>query len=208
MENLIYQNQHYSIWESKNENLYELAKFIVCENYKHHTGIFSESEVRNEIELVYQEELAYSDDSIIFLVRNNHDKIIGSIRVFKWNRKQMLPIQKIFNINPLVQIHSEQKYNYWHIGRFAIDSYNGISTLSLFKQLMVYAIRPIIKTEYSYMIAETDSKLLKVMNALGIKTVQLGGSVKYLASETIPVCSSREGLESFYNKYKNFCLAS
>lgn len=57
---------------------------------------------------------------------------------------------------------------------------------------MVYAVHPIVCENESYMIAETDSKLLKVMNALGIKTVQLEQSVDYLASETIPVCSSKK----------------
>ena len=36
-------------------------------------------------------------------------------------------------------IHSESDYSYWHIGRFAVDSFVGIPTLTLFKQLMVYA---------------------------------------------------------------------
>lgn len=74
--------------------------------------------------------------------------------------------------------------------------------------LMVYAIHPIIHTDQSYMVAETDSKLLKVMNALGIQTTQLGESLNYLASETIPVCSSREGLIPFYNRYKELHIVS
>lgn len=105
-------------------------------------------------------------------------------------------------------IHSESDYCYWHIGRFAIDSFAGIPTITLFKQLMMYAIHPIVCDDNSYMIAETDSKLLKVMNALGIETIQLGNSVNYLASETIPICSSKNGLIWFYKHYENLYQAS
>ena len=73
---------------------------------------------------------------------------------------------------------------------------------------MVYAVHPIVCDEKSYMIAETDSKLLKVMNALGIETIQLGHSINYLASETIPVCSSKNGLLLFYKHYRRLCNAS
>lgn len=73
---------------------------------------------------------------------------------------------------------------------------------------MVYAVYPVICDTKSYMIAETDSKLLKVMNALGIKTVQMGHSVNYLASETIPVYSSKNGLLLFYKHYNNLCQVS
>jgi hypothetical protein len=137
------------------------------------------------------------------LDENNRVVLIGSIRVFKWDKKQQLPIEKIFGINPMTAIHDEPKYNYWHIGRFAIDSFSGISTLMLFKQLVFLSIKPIIEDTDSYMIAEMDSKLLRTLNALGIETIQLGESVQYLHSETIPVCAKREGLLYFYNKYKD-----
>mgnify|MGYP002964840478 FL=1 len=156
----------------------------------------------------FQEELQYIDSSIIFAVRNMMGKIIGSIRVFKWDRKKTLPVQKIFGVNPLSSIHTEVDYNYWHIGRFAIDSFSGIPTITLFKQLMIYAIHPIVCDDKSYMIAETDSKLLTVMNALGIQTVQLGDSVNYLASETVPIYSSKIGLLPFYNHFRKLYQAS
>ncbi|WMI96704.1 hypothetical protein [Bacteroides fragilis] len=209
MEKLIYTNGQYNIWQLVGkENLNELAEFVVRENYKHHVGDFSSESIKNEIYSVYQEELQYIDNSTIFVVRNDAGKIIGSIRVFKWDRKKTLPLQKIFGINPLTAIHSETDYNYWHIGRFAIDSLAGIPTVILFKQLMVYAVHPIICDSKSYMIAETDSKLLKVMNALGIETVRLGHSINYLASETIPVYSSKNGLLLFYSHYENLYIAS
>lgn len=208
MERLVYASVQYNIWQLGAESLYELAEFVVKENYKHHVGGLSSEYIKDEVDAVYEEELAYMDNSMIFGVRNAEGKIIGSIRVFKWDRKKILPIQKIFGICPLSAIHAEENYSYWHIGRFAIDSFAGIPTITLFKQLMVFAVHPIVCDEESYMIAETDSKLLRIMNALGIETTQLGDSLNYLASETIPVCSSKKGLSVFYNHYQSLYQAS
>lgn len=208
MKKLVYTNATYQIWQLGKENLYTLAEFVVKENYKHHTGSLASESIRDEIEAVYQEELLYADHSQIFMVYDKVGKIIGSIRVFKWDKEQTHPIQKIFGINPLDSIHSEAEYSYWHIGRFAIDSFAGVPTLTLFKQLMVYAVHPIVCDDKSYMIAETDSKLLKVMNALGIETTRLGDSIYYLASETVPVCSSKQGLSRFYAHYGKLYQAS
>lgn len=46
------------------------------------------------------------------------------------------------------------------------------------------------------------------MNALGIETTRLGDSAYYLASETIPICSSKQGLSGFYAHYQNLYQAS
>lgn len=208
MEKLVCVNENYRIWQLDKESLHELAEFVVTENYKHHVGSFTAASIKAEVDSVFQEELQYIDSSIIFAVRNMMGKIIGSIRVFKWDRKKTLPVQKIFGVNPLSSIHTEVDYNYWHIGRFTIDSFSGIPTITLFKQLMIYAIHPIVCDDKSYMIAETDSKLLTVMNALGIQTVQLGDSVNYLASETVPIYSSKIGLLPFYNHFRKLYQAS
>lgn len=208
MEKLIYTNGIYKILQIGKENLCELAEFVVRENYKHHVGKFAQEEIDAKITSVYNEELSYAESSYVYVVRNSIGKLIGSIRVFKWDRKKPLPIQKVFGINPLKVIHSESIYDYWHVGRFAIDSFSGIPTLTLFKQLMVFAVQPIVSDDNSYMIAETDSKLLRVMNALGISTVQLGKSKDYLASETVPVCSSQTGILPFYNHYHEYFKVS
>lgn len=179
----------------------ELSEFIVRENYKHHSQSVQDADIAMETIEVFNEEQHHVRDSKIFLARNVCGKLIGSIRVFKWNRKDILPIQKIFNIDPLKCIGSDDSYSYWHIGRFAIDAYTGISTLTLFKQLMVLAIEPIVHDSNSFMVAEIDSKLLRVMNALGISTITLGKPIYYLASETIPVYSTKQGLTTFYNKH-------
>ncbi|MCF0254723.1 MAG: hypothetical protein HUK10_00330 [Bacteroides heparinolyticus] len=94
------------------------------------------------------------------------------------------------------------------MGRFAIDSTSGFPTIKLFKQLMVLAVAPILNEDDSYMIAETDSHLLRVMNALGIETRQIGNPLIYLASETIPICSNKKGLTNFYHRCYPLLIAS
>lgn len=70
---------------------------------------------------------------------------------------------------------------------------------------MALAVLPIVGDSDSYMIAEIDSKLLKVMNALGFVTNQLGDSIYYLTSETVPISSSKQGIMGFYSKYGCLC---
>lgn len=178
----------------------------MVENYKHHVGTVEASQIADDIADVTKEELAlYGDNTYIYIARDNQGKILGSIRSFLWNRQSVLPLERIYGINPLKAIHSDVKFNYWHVGRFAIDSTSGISTFTLFKSLMALAVQPIVGDSDSYMVAEIDCKLLKVMNALGFETNQLGDSLYYLTSETAPISSSKQGIMGFYSKYGYLC---
>ena len=208
MEKIINVMPKYEISIANQECLEELSRFVVEENYKHHsTNPPSKEKLESDIMTVYNEEKAlYSDTSNIYIARYDH-KIIGSIRVFKWDRKKELPIERMYGINPLEAISHEKYAEYWHIGRFAIAKDSGISTLTLFKRLMALAVKPIVEDKYSYMIAEIDSKLLKVMKVLGFGTRQIGKSIDYLTSETVPVCSSKRGIKGFFSKYGELCKA-
>lgn len=206
MEKLIATFEDYSIFKADAKCINELSQFIVVENYKHHVGTVEASQIADDIADVTKEELAlYGDNTYIYIARDNQEKMLGSIRVFLWNRQSELPLEKIYGINPLEAIHSDVKFNYWHVGRFAIDSTSGISTFTLFKRLMALAVQPIVGDSDCYMIAEIDSKLLKVMNALGFVTNQLGDSIYYLTSETVPISSSKQGIMGFYSKYGCLC---
>lgn len=203
MHNILFKTSSYCISQMDVSELRELATFVVSQNYMHHLeGLFS-GDLSAEIEDIYQEEFQQREASITYTVRDMNDDMIGSIRVLKWDQQKELPIQKIFGISPLEAIPSASQSTFWHVGRFAIDNRKGISTLLLFRQLMMLAIEPIIKSENSIMIAESDSKLLRIMHLLGIETHQLGPSVEYLASETIPIFASKQGLMSFYKKYSS-----
>ena len=200
MEKLKLQSDIYSIYESDNNCAEEVAEFVVKENYGHHLSQFLMDDVMDkEMSNVFAEERMHPN-SIFYLARTPQDKLIGSIRVFKWNRKDMLPIEHVFCINPLERIGHSKNYSFWHVGRFAIKQKRGFSTLALFKELMALAICPIIHDKHGYMIAETDCKLLRTMNMLGIHTTTIGEPIEHLASMTVPIYSSRADLVPYYNK--------
>ena len=110
MEKIINVMPKYEISIANQECLEELSRFVVEENYKHHsTNPPSKEKLESDIMTVYNEEKAlYSDTSNIYIARYDH-KIIGSIRVFKWDRKKELPIERMYGINPLKTI-SHEKY--------------------------------------------------------------------------------------------------
>ncbi len=200
MEKVIWSCDDYTIFRVSADRLHDIARFVVIQNYNHHSSEPIPDTAQEEIKDIYHEELSYAGESVYFIVRDNKGSIIGSIRVFKWNKVIPTPMQKIFNISPLEKVETTQDASFWHIGRFAIDSTVGFSTITMFKQLMALAVAPILREADSYMIAETDSHLLRVMNALGIETRQIGKPLIYLASETIPVYSSKKWLTNFYQR--------
>lgn len=183
-----------------------LAKFVVLENYKHHSNGSLPINYRESIEALYNEEVDYSENSEVFISRNESGEIQGTIRVLKWNYKDELPIQKIFGINPLEITGNTALKSIWHIGRFAIKK--EVRNINLLKKLMVQAIAPICEKKNSIAFAECDSKLLRIMLAMGIKATVIGESINYLGSETIPVAMSYEGLVDFYTANKSLLETS
>lgn len=201
MEKTVFSCINYTISRVGIDRLHDVARFVVTENYIHHSTINFPDTIQVEIDEIYQEELTYRENSEYYIVRDKAKKMIGCIRVFRWDKHTPTPMEKVFHISPLEKIGNSQKNSFWHIGRFAINSSLGFSSLTLFKQLMAIAVAPIMRNQDSYMIAETDCRLLKIMNALGIKTQTLGQPLVYLASETIPICSSKDDLSEFYSRY-------
>lgn len=174
--------------------LFDLAKFVVEENYKHH-NVFSIKSSKDEIQEIYEEESTF-DDSKIFVTKDSFNSVIGSIRVMKWNRSNILPIQKIFQIN-INEIIIDRNCEIWHIGRFAIKKGVDTKGFNIFKSLMAYAINEVCKTENSVAVAECDSKLLRILNLLGLETTILADPIFYLGSETIPVLFTHKSLKRF-----------
>lgn len=178
----------------------DLAQFVVTENFKHHSGNILPDDYKNDINSIKKEELNYFKNSQIFTAKDSSGSILGAIRVLKWNYTDVLPIQKIFGINPLLAIHQPSINEIYHIGRFAIKK--GVGDNTLFKKLMVCAIAPICEHKDNIAFAECDSKLLRVLSLMGIKTTVIGKSIDYLGSETIPVSLTYDGLIDFYTKNK------
>ena len=187
-----------------NITLYSLAKFVVTENFQHHERRYDLNNFEEETESVYEDEISYCN-STVFVSTDNSGGIIGSIRTIKWNGYDVLPMQKLFYIDPLCFL-SDEVTNIWHIGRFAIKHECDKRSFRLFKTLMVFALNEVCKSEESVALAECDSKLLRILKALGIEAEILADPIHYLGSETIPVLFKYDTLKKFLNK--NYYLLS
>ncbi|QTD38555.1 hypothetical protein JL193_04510 [Polaribacter batillariae] len=185
----------------ESDQLFDLAEFIVMENFKHHSNQVLPKDYRKDIHSIYNEEIIYCKNSEIFVAKDHLGGMVGAIRVLKWNYIDVLPIQKIFGINPLVATKEIHVHNIYHIGRFAIKK--EIGNIYLFKQLMICAIASVCAYKDNIVFAECDSKLVRILSLLGIKTNVIGASINYLGSETIPISMDYNGLIEFYNKNKS-----
>jgi len=183
------------------KQLPQLAAFIVNENISQHIDCESKAQYESDIYSILEEEEEFYPDANVFVIKDVLNQLIGAIRVLKWNLKDVLPIEKIFDIDPSAWVKDDPLQNIFHIGRFAIKK--EIRDVHLFKQLMVCAIAPVCQFSENIAFAEIDAKLLRILNLLGISTTVLGASVEYLGSETIPVAMSGSGLMDFYQKNKS-----
>ena len=205
MEKALLKLNDYQIREldSGTISLRELARFIVIENYKHHQTGLGSDDFEKEITALYCEEEIYAAHSRYYMVYGDDNQIIAAIRLLLWDFNLELPMQKIFGINPKTLLESSNGQGViWHIGRFVVSSSKNLSSLSLFKQLTIYALRPIYENESDIIIAECDKKLVRVLSALGMQFDILGESRYYLGSETIPVSLKKGGIVDFYEKYR------
>ena len=177
------------------DELFKLAEFVVRENFIHHcTAGWSTEEVNTAIHTLYQEDLAIFDDSY-FYVAMKGDKIIGSVKVTRWDGMSPLPVERLFNID-MTRFEMQQV---WHVGRFAI-SWEEKAGARLLRKLITLAIYPICMEEDALMVAECDSKFVRGMEMMGIKTAALGMGKYYLGSLTLPIYAEREWLKEYLDK--------
>lgn len=175
----------------------KLAEFIIKENYSHHhqTNVFSDQKTK----AVYEEEIYYRKNSLVFALQDSQDTLIGTIRALKWNYCDLLPLEKIFSIHPFQVIEKNFEGEIWHIGKFAIRKNEGLLPL---KKLMALAIGSVCEKEKNIAFAECDSKLLKTLYLMGIEPVIIGTPKYYLGSETVPVLLVYDNLIKFYHKHE------
>lgn len=187
----------------KKKELYDLAGFIVNENNCHHRDDLSAIQYfSEEIREVYEEDLALFEHSRYYIA-TREQKMIGSAKVTCWDRKTTLPLEKLFGINCLNLSVCKGGESIWHVGRFAISKKENTSGILLLKKLLFLAIFPICEKRNSIMIAECDSKFVKILNMLGIQTQVLGRGISYLGSETLPIYATADWLKVFLDKNKH-----
>ena len=96
MKNLVAQYKNYCIYNVGKEYLYDVVKFVIKENYKHHQGCENVINFDEEIKFIYDEELSFADASQIYIAEDINHKMIGCIRVFRWNKKNTFANSKNF----------------------------------------------------------------------------------------------------------------
>lgn len=147
------------------------------------------------------------DDSVICVALEGSE-IVGSVKVTKWNDQITMPIEKLFSINP-ARFKNNGVKSIWHIGRFAVSK-TAKEGAKLLRKLIAIAIFPICCATDSIMLAECDSKFVRVLNLLGIKTEILANGIVYLGSETLPIYSTQKWLYNYlshsiyYNEAMDF----
>lgn len=94
MEKVILKCNDYSIIEVGLERLYDIASFIVNENYNHHSIDGIPHNINDEIDNIYDDEVIYSPNALYYVVIDKGGKMIGSIRTFKWDKSIKTPMGK------------------------------------------------------------------------------------------------------------------
>ncbi|MDR0941202.1 MAG: hypothetical protein LBM68_03130 [Bacteroidales bacterium] len=185
--------------------LLELSQFVVTTNYARHCGKLPPS-MEEEIQEVYRDELVYAPHSRFYIVENTETQnIVGCIRIIRWDKQCVLPIEKEFNVNVhnFVNAQSDTVEQVFHMGRFAIAKETERIGMILFKTLLYNAFCSVGVSKNAIVFAELDEKLFRIFRLLNISSISLGQSKIELGSETIPAYIKAEGFKPFIEKHKN-----
>ena len=181
------------------ENVDELIHFVINENHLHHREIVTVEQINSTRQLLCTEEKQYVNSQIF--VAMSDSIICGSIRIFQKTATQILPIEKIFNINVEDVVGAETPI--YHIGRFAISKGADKKGFHIFKTLIALALQIAQQSQGGTVFAECDIKLLRTIRLLGIEAESIGAPILYLGSETVPIKLPWAGYQVFLEKNKN-----
>ena len=191
--------QNIEYYTMSHENTDELIHFVINENHLHHCEIVTAEDIDSAIQILCAEEKQYLNSHIFVAMSNNI--ICGSIRIFQKTPTQILPIEKIFNINVEDLVGAETPI--YHIGRFAVSKGADKKGFHIFKTLIALALQVAQQGHGGIVFAECDVKLLRTIRLLGIEAESIGAPIHYLGSETIPIQLPWTGYQSFLNKNRN-----
>ena len=191
--------QNIEYYQMSNENTDELIHFIINENNLHHCKSVAAEDIDFAIQILCAEEKQYLNSHIFIAMSNNI--ICGSIRIFQKTATQLLPIEKIFNINVEDVVGAETPI--YHIGRFAISKGADKKGFHIFKTLIALALQIAQQSQGGTVFAECDIKLLRTIRLLGIEAESIGAPILYLGSETVPIKLPWAGYQVFLEKNKN-----
>jgi hypothetical protein len=105
-----------------------LEEIVVKENYLHHQKSLPKN-IQEEVEELIAEEQGLLSTSRFFLAKDNEGRLIGRIRLHRWNHTSNLPISK-FGVCVEDSYPRDEYPNIWHLGRFAIKNTQVMMTSS------------------------------------------------------------------------------
>ena len=181
------------------ENVDKLIHFVINENHLHHREIVTAEDINSARQILCAEEKQYFNSHIFVAMSNNI--ICGSIRIFQKTATQILPIEKIFNIN--VEDFAGAGTPIYHIGRFAVSKGADKRGFHIFKTLIALALQVAQQGKGGIVFAECDVKLLRTIRLLGIEAESIGAPIYYPGSETIPIQLPWTGYQNFLNRNRN-----
>ena len=181
------------------ENVDELIHFVINENHLHHREIVTVEQINSTRQLLCTEEKQYVNSQIF--VAMSDSIICVSIRIFQKTVTQILPIEKIFNINVEDLVGAGTPI--YHIGRFAVSKGADKRGFHIFKTLIALALQVAQQGQGGIVFAECDVKLLRTIRLLGIEAESIGAPILYLGSETVPIKLPWAGYQVFLEKNKN-----
>lgn len=193
--------QNIEYYQMSHENSDELIHFVINENHLHHCKIVEAEDIDFAIQILCAEEKQYLNSHIFIAMSNNI--ICGSIRIFQKTTAQILPIEKIFNINVEDVVGADTPI--YHIGRFAISKGADKKGFHIFKMLIALALQVAQQGQGGIVFAECDFKLLRTIRLLGIEAESIGAPILYLGSETVPIKLPWAGYQVFLEK-NNYLL--
>ena len=191
--------QNIEYYKMPHENMHELIYFVINENRLHHHEMITVEDINSRSQLLCAEEKQYFNSHIFVAMSNNI--ICGSIRIFQKTAAQILPIEKIFNIN--VDDLAGAGTTIYHIGKFAVSKGADKRGFHIFKTLIALALQVAQQGHKGIVFAECDVKLLRTIRLLGIEAEAIGKSTLYLGSETVPIKLPWAGYQVFLEKNKN-----
>ena len=191
--------QNIKYYKMPHENIQELINFVTNENYLHHHEIVTAEDINSARQILCAEEKQYFSSHIFVAMSNNI--ICGSIRIFQKTATQILPIEKIFNINVEDLVGAGTPI--YHIGRFAVSKGADKRGFHIFKTLIALALQVAQQGQGGIVFAECDVKLLRTIRLLGIEAESIGAPILYLGSETVPIKLPWAGYQVFLEKNKN-----
>ncbi|MDC1809044.1 hypothetical protein POZ03_01050 [Bacteroides uniformis] len=183
----------YIIYQIDENDIYGAVEFVVKTNYKKHKAKVDATQMKLEIAEILESERKIFKHSCFYMATTMNGQIIGTLRVLISNSSDMdLPDN----------VEHDSIHKVCHIGRFAIDQYNGDKLGNeLFKQLVLLAFSHVCQHQNNILIAECDIKLHRVLRLMGIDIIKIGLPFFCLGSETISVYAPYKNIIQYYSKY-------